>query len=280
MVFSCQLHFRMPRQLVFGLGCLLLLTGARATTAVELQPHRAVYRLSLTAAERPTDVVAADGVMLYSFARGCDGWTVENKTVLRLTYDNDTTTQTFWSFVSWESMDGRQFRFRARYDQDGEKVEKISGRADIHPVAGGSHSGSARFFEPEEQTMALPMGALFPTQHLRHVIAAAIGGQHRLNRIVFDGASPDNPYQVSALFGPLSDADAEAIAKAAGLPKLPAWWTRMAFFPEGSSDAVPEFEIDANYRADGIADHIVQRFERFALDLRLHQLDVLPPPEC
>lgn len=217
----------MLRQVVLSLCCLLLLTGARPTKGIELQPHRAIYRMSLAPSERPSDVAAADGIMLYRFARGCDGWTVENKTVLRLTYDNDTTTQTLWSFVSWESIDGRQFRFRARYDQDGQKVEKLTGRADL-PARTSQH-GSARFFDPEEGALTLPPGTLFPTAHIRQVIAAAIAGQHRLNRVVFDGASIDNPYVVNAMFGPLPDANAEALAKVAGLPTLPVWWTRMAF---------------------------------------------------
>lgn len=264
-------------RILFVVGCLLLLAGMHPSIATELQPHRAVYRMSLAPSDRPSDVSAADGVMLYRFARGCDGWTVENKTVLRLTYDNDTTAQTVWSFVSWESTDGRQFRFRARYDQDGQRLEKITGWADLpHP----GKPGTAHFLEPEAQTIELPAGSLFPTAHMREVIDAAISGQHRLSRVVFDGASVDNPYQVSALFGPLADAAAAELAKTAGVPPLPVWWTRMAFFPVDSSLASPEFEIDAQYRSDGIADHIVQRFERFALEVKLYELQVLPPPDC
>jgi Domain of unknown function (DUF1849). len=267
----------MYRQVAFSLSCFLLLTGARPTTAIEVQPHRAIYRMLLAKSDRPSDVIAAEGVMLYRFARGCDGWTVENKTVLRLNYDNEVATDTVWSFVSWESMDGRQFRFHARYDQDGRKVEKLSGRADF-PAAG--KPGIARFFDPEERTLPLPAGTLFPTHHMQEVLAEAMAGRHHLTRLVFDGASVDNPYQVSARFGPRPDAAAESLAQAAGLPKMPVWWTRMAFFPESSTEEVPEFEIDAEYRADGIADHITQQFEHFALDVRLKELQVLPAPDC
>lgn len=253
------------------------LAGVEPTTAIPLQPHRAVYRMALATDEPGNDVSAADGLMLYRFARGCDGWTVENKTVLRLTYDNDTTMQTVWSFVSWESTDGRHFRFRARYDQDGQTVEKIAGTAEL-PEDG--RAGEARLNEPDDRRLPLPAGTLFPTAHMRAVIAAASAGQKNLNRVVFDGASLENPYQVNAFFGPLAPAAVEAMAKAAKLPPTPAWWTRMAFFPLASPGPLPEFEIDAQYRADGIADAIRQSFERFALDVRLHQLEVLPSPEC
>ena len=128
--------------------------------------------------------------------------------------------------------------------------------------------------------VVLPAGTLFPTAHMREVIGAAMADGHSLSRIVFDGASVDNPYQVNALFGSLPAAAAEALAKASGLPVLPAWWTRMAFFPLASQAALPEFEIDAQYRADGVADRIRQTFERFAVDVQLQKLQVLPKPEC
>ena len=244
--------------------------------AVELLPHRAVYRMSLAQGEMSRDVSSADGVMLYQFALACDGWTVENKTVLRLGYENDASTQTVWTFVSWESLDGHHFRFRARYEQDGQKLEKLEGQANV----GDSGEGEAVFDEPQGLRIALPAGTLFPTAHMRDVLAAAGTDRHTLSRTVFDGSSVDNPYQVNALFGPLPAAAAEGLAKSAGLPMLPAWWTRMAFFPLASQAALPEFEIDAQYRADGVADRIRQSFERFAVDVRLQNLQVLPKPEC
>lgn len=233
--------------------------------------------MSLAQSAPSEDVAAADGIMLYQFARGCDGWTVENKTVLRLSYQNEASTETVWSFVSWESFDGRHFRFRARYEQDGQKLEKLDGHADL---GGPGKTGEAVFDEPEGLRIPLPAGTIFPTAHVREVLNAAVKKRHRLSATVFDGASVDNPYQVSALFGPLPQADAETLAKSAGLPVLPTWWTRMAFFPLASQEALPEFEIDAQYRADGIADAIRQSFERFAVDVRLNNLQVLPNPEC
>jgi hypothetical protein len=54
----------------------------------------------------------------------------------------------------------------------------------------------------------------------------------------------------------------------------------MAFFPYDTTGQLPEFEISAHYRADGIADHITQQFEKFALDVKLTNLQLLPEPDC
>ncbi len=246
-------------------------------TATPLQAHRAVYAMSLASTAKRSEVVAAEGRMVYRFAHSCDGWTVENRTELRLGYEGGRDVNTRWTFTSWESLDGLQFHFHARYEQDGQTIERLDGEARLE---GRDQRGKARFTRPEERSIDLPAGAVFPTEHVRLMIDAAERGTKTLAKVVFDGASVDNPYYVYGVFGPLPAAAAEALAAAAGLPLVPSWWTRMAFFPAGGSDPTPEFEISADYRSDGIADHVVQHFREFALSLRLRELEVIPPPDC
>lgn len=245
--------------------------------ASDMQPHRALYSIALANAAGGADVVSASGAMIYRFARACDGWTVENRTFLRLLYENDTATDTLWSFASWESADGLRFRFHTRYDQDGRTVEKLEGQAVLQSPGG---SGTAQFAEPQELSIDLPAGTIFPTEHVRQTIAAAESGRTVLSRIVFDGASVDNPYMINAVFGSLPGAEAEALAERLGLPARPAWWTRMAFYPLQADDAVPEFEMGAQYRSDGIAERILQTFDDFSLEIRLKEIELLPTPDC
>jgi len=266
----------MRRGFFLFIAALSIATDPGVASAVDLQPHRAVYRMVLDKARRNSDVVSANGVMVYRFARVCDGWTVENRTFLRLLYDNDTEADTLWSFASWEAKDGLSFRFHTRYEQDGKIIEKLDGSASLHGRGG---AGTARLATPETR-IALPAGTLFPTEHLREVVAAAESGRHAFGRVVFDGASLENPYLVNALFGPLSSGTAEAMASALKLPVRPAWWMRMAFFSMGAIEAEPEFEMSAQYRSDGIADHILQQFDAFSLDVRIKEVELLPPPDC
>ncbi len=199
---------------------LCLAAAPGETAAAELLSHRAIYRMALDEASGGSDVVAADGMMLYRFAKGCDGWTVENRTYLRLSYERGTDTETVWTFVSWESADGLNFRFNARYEQDGSVVEKMKGQASLDATGG---AGTARFSLPEDEVVDLPEGAMFPTEHMLKLVAAAQTHQTILNEVVFDGSSLDNPYRVGAIMAPLSAADTEALAKTAGLPPSPAW---------------------------------------------------------
>lgn len=258
---------------------LLVVAVPAELAAAELLSHRAIYRMSLDGATGGSDVVAADGMMLYRFTEACDGWTVENRTYLRLSYERGTDTETVWTFVSWEAADGKKFRFNARYEQDGSVIEKLRGEASLK--AAGAR-GTARFSLPEEQVVRLPSGTMFPTEHMRKLVTAAQAEQKILSEVVFDGSSLENPYRVNAVLAPLSPGQAKALAEAAGLPPSPAWWVRMAFFPyyEEGEDALPEFELGARYRDDGVADQITQHFDDFSLVLRLRDLEALPRPDC
>jgi len=263
---------------VLAIGVAASFTGSAAFAAgTELLSHRALYRMSLAEAAGRSQVIAGDGRMMYRVARGCDGWTVENQTFLRLTYDNGRETETVWTFVSWESADGLDFRFRARYEQDGDTIEKLIGVARLERVGG---TGKATFADPADTVVPLPKGTVFPTAHMRAVLDAAVAGDRTLNRVVFDGASLDNPYLVNAVFGTLPDDQAADMAEAAALPPVPSWWAHMAFFPVASRESLPEFEVSGRYRTDGVTDQLTQDFGDFALKVDLDRLEVLPAPEC
>jgi hypothetical protein len=262
--------------LLLLLAAVLPPTRDAVAVAVTLQPHQAVYRMTLASSTASSEVIGADGTMYYRFAGTCDGWTVENRTILHLAHEGGGDSESTWTFASWESTDGRHYRFRARYEQDGKTVEKLAGRADISERG----DGTARFSEPDDRVVSLPTGTTFPTEHVRQLIAAGGAGKRQLVRVMFDGASLDNPYLVNALFGPLSARATDELAKAAGLPPGSSWWVRMAFFPYQTESMLPEFEIGAHYRDDGIADRIVQQFETFVLDVRLSQLQLVSKPDC
>ncbi len=260
-----------------AVAAVILVAAASETLAVDLLPHRAAYRMSLTEARQASGIVAARGSMIYTFGRTCDGWTVENNTRLRLVYEGGRSSDTAWTFVSWESDDGRDFRFRAHFSEDGRHVERISGRA---KRPGDTGSGTAWLTEPRQMEIALPPGTMFPTEHIAAMISAAQRGETSLAGHVFDGASVDNPYYVHAFFGRLRDRQAAAVSTVTLMPSPPVWWSRLAFFPRDSSNELPEFELGASYGMDGVADRITQHFDDFTLAVRLDGLEKLPEPDC
>ena len=274
--------FRFPAAGWLRTGGILVLVAALGAAwpdrarAAEFVGHQALYRVSLASSESKSGIVSARGAVLYRFADACDGWTAENRTLLRLGYDEDEENETEWSHLSWESKDGAAFRFRVRDVRDGELAEELEGRASLTRKG----TGLARFVKPDDGERQLPAGSLFPTHHMMAVLAAARSGKRRLTHTVFDGASLDNPYTVSAVFREARPDVRRALAKKVKLADLPVWALRLAFFPAAETEATPKFEVAIQFREDGIADDIVQDFGDFVLLLKLQHIEILPKPDC
>ncbi|MBE0532728.1 MAG: DUF1849 family protein [Rhodospirillales bacterium] len=248
-----------------------------AADAADFVGHRALYHVSLKSAETRSGVASVRGAVLYRFADACDGWTAENRTLLRIDYGEGAESESEWSHLSWESKDGLRFRFHVRDIREGELAEELQGQASLTAPRG---PGLAHFALPEERDLKLPTGTQFPTRHLMALLDAARSGRRHESGIVFDGSSLDNPYSVGAVVRQASESARRSLGKRAKLTELPVWSLRLAFFPMAASEATPKFEIGITLREDGIADSIVQDFGDFVLLLTLQNVELLPKPDC
>lgn len=243
--------------------------------AARLVPHQALYRLSLKTARGSSGVVAAAGAMRYRVVETCEAWAVDTNIRLELGYAEGEDVAVTWSFAGVEAKDGLGYRFRMRHACGGQVVESLKGEARLD---GPGLGGEARFDEPSGETIRLAPGTLFPTRHLAALIAAAEAGKRFLPKAVFDGASLDNPYQIAATI--TTRAPAAAPPAAAALAASRVWPMRLAFFPHGSQEAAPEFELGIDYRADGVAQRIEQDYGDFAIDMVPGEIEVLERPKC
>lgn len=260
------------------IACGVFLAAAISVPAVageRLQPHEAVYRMTLGPGSQAVDVASAEGVMVYRAAHECGGWTVENRTVIRYSQTSGGTVEDKWMFASWEADDALSYRFRVLHESDDEE-NRIAGTAKLERAGG---PGRASYSAPEEKTVELASGTLFPTDHLARLLAAAKAGEKIFNRIVFDGTTEENPYLVNVVIAPLPP-PASSPAQAAGAVAGPLYWTRGAFFPSRERTEVPEFEMTIELRADGIAERVEQVFEDMSLRGTLLSVKLLPQPEC
>jgi hypothetical protein len=261
----------MKRTGLTSLSVIVLLLVSFPSRAIELMPHQAVYRMSLAGADSNSGISGADGAMMYKFEESCDAWTSETNVYLKLAYTEGEVMETTWSFVSWEAKDGLGYRFRVRQSRDGTLVEKIQGTVSRDQI---DSPARAEFSSPEGTVIELPEGTMFPTRHLSALIREGEKGTLIYSRTVFDGASLDNPYNINALI------TSRSAKKKAKLDKNAFKHVRMAFFPIDSRKEFPEFELGIDYRANGIADHILQDFGDFTLNLAADKIEMLERPGC
>jgi hypothetical protein len=280
----------------------LLMAGAPGTTIVavaatgpvaDLAPHQASYRMTLKSARNGSGVVDAQGAALYRFAETCESWAMENNIYLKIGYVGGPTVKIAWSFAAVESKNGRNYRFRLRHKRDGETVELLQGAATLDAMGGSGRalfkftknpSGPDKADAPTDVTMDLPEGTLFPTQHFMAVLKAGRDGTRFLTRVVFDGSSLNNPYNVTATISGAETAaigqPVKAMALAAGLRDMPAQAVRLVFFPVRSRKPEPEFEVGVDYRADGLATKVIHDYGDYSIDMTPTEIELLARPEC
>ena len=254
------------RPLACLLSVLLLLVSAGPVLAgaPALANHRAFYQISLNSSREGVGPTAATGLMAYEFSDSCDRWITDNRIVLDVVYGEEAPVQIDWSFSSWETKDGREYGYHMTHKRNGQVEEQIRGAAKLD----GAKGGSARFEGDPPTDMTLAPGTLFPTAHLIAALKAAMAGKKTFARPLFDGGSLDNPYDVNVFLITPKTRGTKArdlLAKAGFAIDLPVWRYQAAFFPEKSKEGTPAFELDVDYRADGVAERIVQTFADFSI---------------
>jgi hypothetical protein len=250
---------------------------------VGLATHRAEYTMTLHSTKMSGGVTAATGKMSYRFGDSCDGWTVENKTAVTFSYADGGPVATTWDYVTWESKDGLRFRFRVRSTRDGAVSEEIVGAATLE---GHGKGGSVTFTAPEAKTLPLPAGTLFPTEHTVRLLEAAQKGGRMIEKVVFDGTDDVGPFNVTGVVGrvmPANNHSSAALSNAAvdaTLLSAPSWIMQLAFFPVGSTDAEPDYEVGLRYYLNGVADEMIQSYGDFTLKASLDKLTRITKPDC
>src|SRR5262249_42458454 len=95
-----------------------------------------------------------------------------------------------------ESRDGKKLRFE-HANNSGRQSNVVKGEA----LLGDDKSGDARFTEPEGQSVALPVGTLFPLAIAGETIRQAKAGETGFDALFFFGEKVKPPQSVNVVIG-------------------------------------------------------------------------------
>ena len=246
-----------------------------AGVIADIQPHRAIYKMSLSSARNSSKVSGVTGRMMFEWADACDGWTTEQRFQLRFVYSEGEAMNMNTNYTTWEAKNGLRYRFNVLKKVNGETDEDIRGEATLDKAGG---TGKARFTKPEEQEMALPPGSMFPTAHTLGILQHAKAGDRFFNAMVFDGADAEGSTEVNAFIGPAGSADGTQGGELTKGKK--GWPVRMAFFPLHSDSAQPEYEMSLRLLQNGIAESMQIDYGDFTIKAILETLQALPKSGC
>lgn len=164
---------------------------------IALQPHRAYYSISMCGHPRPQGTVAdIRGTMMIEVNKVSGGWTVQQLSEIWRYPNNEPVEHIRWGYVTWEAEDGSMFKFNTFRKVNNELVEDIRGTAKRQ-----GKLTRAFFQKPEQTTLQLPEGTLFPLQHTLKILAAALAGEHTLPSIVFDGSNLQGVSEINTFIG-------------------------------------------------------------------------------
>ncbi len=267
-----------------GAAVVLLLPGARAA---DIDPHRALYSLTLGSSKMASGVLGATGAMYYEWGETCDGWTVEQRFRLRISYAESGSSELSSTLVTWESKDGLRYRFNERRLRNGEPDEELHGEAHLD---GSGKGGGADFTKPQTANLKLAPGVIFPTAHTLVLIDRALAGDQFVSRKVFDGSAVENASQITAVIGPKLDPGKAAAGEdeeqpsdaAAKSPLLqhPGWRVRLAFFPPDSTEETPDYELGMRLLSNGVSQDMELDYGDYVIKARLDEIEPLSKPSC
>ena len=260
----------------------LALSWVVGAAAAELRPHRALYGIELATMRGSSDINALSGRMVLEWVDACDGWTVNQKVQMQFISREGSELHNEFSFSSFESKNGDNFRFTMRSLANGNPLEEFVG------VATRGRAGAvARFTEPPDEKLVLPRDTLFPTEHLFVLVEGALTGETWVGKTVFSGTGLDSLHEVTAFIGKEIPAGSKPVPMAGegdeeivALADLRSWPVSMAYFPYDQQDAKPGFEMAYRLMENGVAGVLTLDYGDFAMRATLARLEILPVPDC
>ena len=268
--------------------CALVVTAillpAPALAAVEFVAHRALYKMKLQEANLGTGIAAVSGTMAVEWRDACTGWTFEYKSVIEVRFSEGRSLTLASTATTWESRDGRDYRFNIRHKSNGQVTERIEG---VAKAGNPGREGRVVLSLPERRNIALPAGTLFPVAHTLALVGAAAQNAAAQNKVpafvsrnVFDGMDEKGLYQVTAVIGGAGRQTDDELPPRGALKNTRWWPVDLAYFGVASRKSVPDHEIKMRLYENGIADDLLLDFEDFIIRAEIDRVEIFPEPSC
>jgi hypothetical protein len=276
--------FRFPSPLcALAVVAAALLPSASAGAGVSLAPHRAVYDVKLAQAREGANVAGLTGRMVIELkGSDCEGYTVDFRLVTRFSDADGKSNVTDLRSSTFETGNAESFRFVTQNFTNREIREETKGaarRKDDSEI-------EVSLDKPRKKRFALKPDVLFPTQHLKRIIAAALEGGRTLQVPVFDGSETgDKVYQTAAVIGGPISADKPSkdnVPDHELLHGLTRWPVTISYYEtaEGTGEQTPVYEVSFDLYANGVSRDLLLDYGDFSIRGALTEIDALPQSSC
>ncbi len=270
---------------VFVLAAGVTIAAPVAALSASLASYRAVYDLNLREADDRSGIANVEGRLVTEYdGDDCEGYTLNMRRVLRINTTNGTSSMLDALMTSWESGSGNEMQFGSRQYMDSRLIDDVAGGAE---TGRAEADGQVHFTSPNESEMNLPADAVFPTEHAKRIIEAALRGDTIERSIVFDGAELNKIYTAVSFIGTrLEPGEAEVVGETDGaqnLRELPAWPVTVSYFEDTAEDIaeqLPAYELTVTMFENGVVTDLVLAYEGFSLTGTLSSIELYERGGC
>jgi hypothetical protein len=261
--------------------------AAAAGDTVILAPHRAVYDLKLAKSHGSRGIEAVRGRILYDFSGNtCEGYELQFRQVSELESGEGKRALSDLRSTTWEDAAAKNFRFNSENLLDDKPTDFVDGHAERE-----SKAVKVDLTKPKDKNFTIPLGAVFPTEHMRRIIAAAREGKTILEFPVYDGSETgEKLYNTLTVIGkaiaPGEKPPADAAAKLPQLAKLTRWPVTISYFEQQSATAqqtgeqTPVYAISFELYENGISRALMLDYADFSISGEMTSLELKKPKPC
>ena len=251
---------------------------------IALVPHRAVYDLKLaqTRGRRPMRTVR--GRILYDFSgNACEGYALRFRQMSELDNGEGRAVMSDMRATSWEEGAAKSLRFNSQSYLNDQLKDSVDGFAERSQDNLGVH-----LTKPGSRTFDLAADLVFPTEHIRRIIAAARAGKTLLEAVIYDGSeNGEKVFDTLAVIGrPITPRDkkpTDAAAKQAALAGLVRWPVTVSYFDKsekGGGDQTPVYAITFELYDNGISRALLLDYNDFVISGEMTSLEIQNAKPC
>lgn len=258
---------------------LVMSWNAQAQPALALANHRAVYELTLLRASGARAPTQARGRIAFDFSgSACDGYVQNFRQMTELQPAEGAAKLSDMRSATFESGDAADYSFKIETRIDNTRAEQVDGKA--------RRTDKARIAvdlaKPKRAHLSFDAPTLFPTEHLRHIIDAAKGGEQLMEARVYDGAGDgEKTFDTLTVIGKPATAPApEKAAQAEALKDVRRWPVAISYFEPGKKDGQPIYVLSFDLYENGVSRALKLDYGDFALRGEMTEIAFSAPPAC
>jgi hypothetical protein len=257
--------------------------AAKEATKIELVPHRAIYDLRLSQTRGSRGAESVTGRILYDFSgSSCEGYALQFRQVSELNNGEGRGSLSDLRTVTWEDGGAKNYRFQSENLVDQKPVETVDGQAERR-----SSGVAVNLTKPGKKTFDANVDVVFPTEHMRRIIAAARAGQTILELPVYDGSeNGEKIFSTLTVIGapipPDQRVPTDAAAGQTALAGMTRWPVTISYFESDAKDGeqIPVYSVAFELYENGISRALVLDYNDFVLSGDMTQLDIKDAKPC